>query len=157
MNSGQSKGATGEFLVFLVEERFFALELEKVIQIISYVQPTIPPQRRPYIEGIIEVRGDFLPLMSLRKRLGLEGPSLASQPVVLILRLGRQILALAADSVVRVLSQDLKTVTEPPPKLQGVRSEFLRGVFNFDGRPLLWINDESLVASHGEIPLAQNL
>jgi len=78
---------------------------------------------------------------------------LASFPksVVVILMLGGETVGLLVDSVVRVLSQNMEAVTEPPPKLQGVRAEYLRGVFNLSGKPLLWINDESLVASHGEI------
>jgi chemotaxis signal transduction protein len=57
---------------------------------------------------------------------------------------------LSVDSVTRILSQNLEEVTEPPPKVQGVRSEYLKGVFNFNGKPLLWINLESLSGLSGE-------
>jgi len=66
--------------------------------------------------------------------------------------LAGEIIGLLVDSVVRVLSQAVEAVTEPPPKVQGVRAEFLRGIFKLNGKPLLWINDESLLASQGNSP-----
>lgn len=149
MNPETSEAAVREFLVFSVGERFFAVDLSQVIQIIDYTKPAIPPRRPPYIEGIIEFRGDFLPLMNLKKRMGFEGAAVSSKPVVVILGFRGEKVGLIVDEVARFLSQNLETVTEPPPKLQGIRAEFLRGVFNFNGRPLLWINSESLIASSG--------
>jgi len=152
MNRGTSEITNRELLIFSLEERLFAIDLDKVIQIMGYVEPAVPPRRHPHVEGIIEFRGDFIPLMNLRKWLGLEESAPVSKSVIVVLILGGQTLGLLVDSVVRVLSQNMEAVTEPPPKLQGVRAEYLRGVFNLYGKPLLWINDESLVGSQGEIP-----
>ncbi|MDH7500022.1 MAG: chemotaxis protein CheW [candidate division NC10 bacterium] len=150
MKAEESGTSSRELLVFSLEERLFAIELEKVIQIIGYVQPALPPRRPPYVEGIIEFRDHFIPLMSLRTWVGLEGTPPSSNSVILILALAGATIGLLVDSVVRVLSQAVEAVTEPPPKLQGVRAEFLRGVFKLNGKPLLWINDSSLVASPGK-------
>lgn len=147
MNPKTSEAVVREFLVFSAGERSFAVDLGEVIQIVDYTAPALPPQRRPYIDGIIEFRGDFLPLINVRKRLGFEGAAAASKPVVVILGCKGEKIGLVVDEVARVLSQNLETVTEPLPKLQGIRAEFLQGVFNFNGRPLLWINSESLIAS----------
>jgi len=151
MDPETSEAVVREFLVFSVGGRFFAVDLGEVIQIVGYTAPALPPQRRPYIDGIIEFRGDFLPLVNVRRRLGFGGVAAASKPVVVILGCKGEKIGLVVDEVARVLSQNLETVTEPPPKLQGIRAEFLQGVFNFNGRPLLWINSESLIAS-GETP-----
>jgi purine-binding chemotaxis protein CheW len=151
MDPETSEVVLREFLVFSVGGRFFAVDLGEVIQIVGYTTPALPPQRRPYIDGIIEFRGDFLPLLNVRKRLGFEGVAAASKPVVVILGCKGEKIGLVVDEVARVLSQNLETVTEPPPKLQGIRAELLQGVFNFNGRPLLWINSENLIAS-GETP-----
>jgi chemotaxis signal transduction protein len=151
MNPETSEAVVREFLVFSVGERLFAVGLGEVIQIVDYAAPTLPPQRRPYVDGIIEFRGDFLPLINVRKRLGFGEAAAASRPVVVILGCRGEKIGLVVDEVVRVLSQNLETATEPPPKLQGIRAEFLQGVFNLNGRPLLWINSESLIA-FGETP-----
>ncbi len=151
MNLETSEAGVREFLVFSVGERFFAVDLGEVIQIINYAAPALPPQKRPYVDGIIEFRGDFLPLINVRRRLGFGGTATASKPVVVILRCGEEKIGLVVDEVARVLAQNLEAVTEPPPKLQGISAEFLQGVFNLNGRPLLWINSESLIA-FGETP-----
>lgn len=151
LEAGISEGADRELLIFSLEERLFAVDLDKVVQIVGYIEPAVPPKRPPHVEGVIEFRGDFIPLMNLRKWLGLEGVAPLSKSVIVILTLAGQAVGLLVDSVVRVLPQNMEAVTEPPAKLQGVRSDYLQGVFNLNGRPLLWINDESLVASEGEV------
>jgi len=147
MSPKASEAGVREFLVFSVGERSFALDLDEVVQIVGDTKPAIPPQRHPYIDGIIEFRDDFVPLLNVRKRLGLEGLLADSKPVVVILGFKGVKIGLVVDEVARVLSQDLEGVTEPPPKLQGIKAEFLRGVFNLNGRPLLWISGETLIAS----------
>lgn len=135
-----------ELLVCSLGERLFALDLDVVIQIIGYQAPIIPPQMRSYIEGLIEFRSEFIPLMNLGKRLHLEGAPVSNKSVVVIVRLKGKNIGLVVDAVVRVQPQDMDAGKEPPPKLQGVRAEFLSGVFNYNGRPLLWIKGESLIA-----------
>lgn len=152
MKAEESEVPRRELLVFSLEERLLAIDLEKVIQIIGYVQPALPPRRRPHVEGIIEFRGNFIPLMNLGRWLGLGGSTPLPRSVILVLKLAGEIIGLLVDSVVRVLSQAVEAVTEPPPKVQGVRAEFLRGIFKLNGKPLLWINDESLLASQGNSP-----
>jgi purine-binding chemotaxis protein CheW len=149
--AGVSEAAERELLIFSLEERLFAVDLDKVVQIIGYLEPAVPPKRYPHVEGIIEFRGDFIPLMNLRKWLGLEGVVPLSKSVIVVLKLAGQTVGLLVDAVVRVLPQSMEAVTQPPPKLQGVKSDYLQGVFNLNGRPLLWIKDENLVASEGEV------
>lgn len=138
--------APRELLVCSVGERFFALDLDLVIQIIGHQAPIIPPQRRFFIEGLIEFRGEFILLLNLGKRLDLEGAPVTNKSVIVIVGLAGQKIGLVVDSVVRIQPQNMDAVKEPPPKLQGVRAEFLSGVFNYNGRPLLWIKGESLIA-----------
>ena len=150
MSPGLSDAVGQELLVFTVGQRFFAIELGQVVQIIDYAKPAIPPRKPFYAEGVIEFRDHFISLISLRKWLGLEESGVSAKPVMLIIKLGNGRCALSVDSVTRILSQNLEEATEPPPKVQGVRSENIKGVFNFNGKPLLWIDLESLSGLSGQ-------
>ncbi len=155
MSPGLSDLVGHELLVFTSGQSFFAIDLGLVVQIIDYEKPAIPPRKPLHAEGVIEFRNHYIPLISLRKWLGLEESEVTANPVILIVRLGDGHCGLSVDSVTRILSQNLEEVTEPPPKVQGVRSEYLKGVFNFNGKPLLWINVDSLSGLSGEdFPIA---
>jgi|GEM_PF-791435 chemotaxis signal transduction protein len=137
-----------DFLIFSLDRRLFALELDRVVQIVGEAQVVVPPQRLPGVEGIFEFRGVYIPLLNLRLRLGLEGSGPGSAIVILEER--GQPLGLWVDSVIRVGSFNPEAASAPPPRLQGVRSEFLRGIFSFQGRPLLWMDDRSLFGPQRE-------
>lgn len=63
-----------EIVEFLVGDNRFAINVIKVKEIIQPIAPTKVPHAHPYIEGIIELRGEVLPLIDLAKALGF-GPS----------------------------------------------------------------------------------
>jgi len=63
-----------EIVEFLVGDNRFAINVTKVKEIIQPIAPTKVPHAHPYIEGIIELRGEVLPLIDLAKALGF-GPS----------------------------------------------------------------------------------
>ncbi|HYL80704.1 MAG TPA: chemotaxis protein CheW, partial [Candidatus Acidoferrum sp.] len=71
-------------LMFLIEGKQFAVDLDRVLQIIDYRPPTRTPRRPPYVEGVIEHRGRFLAVTSLRQRLG-AGEAHPTQPAILLL------------------------------------------------------------------------
>lgn len=59
-----------EIVEFLVGDNRFAINVIKVKEIIQPIAPTKVPHAHPYIEGIIELRGEVLPLIDLAKALG---------------------------------------------------------------------------------------
>ena len=57
------------------------------------------------------------------------------------------------DQVVRVLSLPVEKVLAPPPRVFGIRSEFIRGVANAGGRPVVWLDEAKLLTSAEPITL----
>jgi purine-binding chemotaxis protein CheW len=139
-------------LMFLVTGKQFAIELSRVQHILDYQTPTRTPRRPLYVEGVIQHKGRCLPLMSLRWRFGVPeaGPE---NPAILLLRgIGQDpVVGLLVDQVVRVLS--LPEVLPPPRRVFGIRSEFIRGVANAGGRPVVWLDEAKLLTSDEPIIL----
>jgi purine-binding chemotaxis protein CheW len=121
----------------------FAVDLARVERILDYRRPTRTPRRPPHVEGIIQHEGRYLPIMSLRKRLGVEGPGPANPAILLLTGIGR-------DPVVGVVADRLLL---PPPRVFGIRAEFIRGVANAGGRPVVWLDESKLLTSAEAITL----
>jgi purine-binding chemotaxis protein CheW len=141
-------------LMFLLVGRQFAVDLNRVQHILDYQAPTRTPRRPPFVEGIMQHKGRFLPVVSLRKRLGVEGPA-PLHPAILLLSgiAGDSTVGLMVDQVLRVLSLPLEKVLAPPPRMLGIRAEFIRGVANAGGRPVVWLDEVKLLASDEPITL----
>ena len=92
--------------------------------------------------------------MNLRKRLGVEGPGPENPAILLLAGIGKDaMLGLMVDQVVRVLLLPAEKVLAPPPRVFGIRSDFIRGVANASGRPVVWLDETKLLTSAEPITL----
>jgi purine-binding chemotaxis protein CheW len=146
---------TGEpVLMFQLAGRYFAVDLTRVEQVLDYRRPTRTPQRPPHVEGVIEHRGRFFALTALRKRLGIPDPGPERPPIVLLTGIGPDpVQGLLVDQVLRVLTLARETVLAPPPRVFGIRAEFIRGVANAGGHPLVWLDAAKLLTSAEPVTL----
>lgn len=148
-----------QLLVFQIGGKLFGVEIARLGQIIDFRRPTRTPRRPAYVDGVIAHRGAILPLYSLRRRLGLApiGPGTPGEfrQAILLVRLppDDRLLGVSVDSVFKVIALDRETILTPPPKVFGIRSEFIRGVANLGGRPVVWLDQERLLSSAEEITL----
>ena len=141
-------------LMFLLAGRQFAVDLNRVQHILEYQAPARTPRRPPFVEGIMRHEGRFLPVVSLRKRLGVEGPAPVHPAILLLKGIAQDsVVGLMVDQVLRVLSLPLEKVLTPPPRMLGIPAEFIRGVANAGGRPIVWLNEAKLLTSDEPITL----
>lgn len=141
-------------LTFQVAGRSFAVDLTRVEQVVDFREPTPTPRRLPFVEGIVEHRGRFVAVASLRKRLGLTDRGPAHPPIVLLTGIGQDpTIGLVVDQVMRVVSLPPEGVLAPPPRVFGIRAEFIRGVANAGGRPVVWLEAAKLLTSAEPVTL----
>jgi len=141
-------------LMFLVAGKQFAVELSRVQHILDFQVPTRTPRRPPFVEGIIQHKGRYLPLVNLRKRLGIEGPGPGNPAILLLAGVGADpVVGVVVDQVVRVVLLPTDKLLAPPPRVFGIRAEFIRGVANVGGRPLVWMDETRLFSSVEPITL----
>ncbi len=141
-------------LIFVVAGRQFAVDIGRVEQILDYRPPVPTPRRPPYVEGILEHGGRYVPVLSLRDRVGAAGAP-ASHPAIVLLRgVGSDpLVGVVVDQVVRILSLPPDGIVAPPPRVFGIRAEFIRGVANAGGRPVVWLDEAKLLTSSEPISL----
>jgi purine-binding chemotaxis protein CheW len=151
--TGDSNRPT-QVVLFQLAAKSFAVDLEQVEQIIDYQEPTKTPRRPPYVEGVMAYRGRYLAVVNLRKRLGIAEAGPVHPAVLLITGAGPDpVVGLVVDQVLRVLSLPSEGVLTPPPRVFGIRSEYIRGVANAAGRPLVWLDVTRLLSTTEAITL----
>ena len=86
----------------------------------------------PFIEGSVRIRGEVIPVINLKKRLGKAQPvDPSDQNWVLIATVGESVLAFLVDSVTRILKIRVDSILPAPDLiLSGLRSQYIRGVCN---------------------------
>lgn len=111
----------------------FAVETASVLTVLDVVPLAAVPNCRPFIKGLINVRGKVVPVVDLKIRLGIKAETETTQDsriVVLSLDLGGEdsLVGILADQVYEVMELAPSTMEDTPPVGIGWRAEFIKSI-----------------------------
>ncbi len=128
----QAPLASIQHLSFRVRQARYALPIELVREIIEYGQITTVPMMPTFIHGVINLRGNVVPVLDLAARFGFEltEPGKRTCIVIIELELDDQLqrIGLVVDAVDAVLDIDSTEVEPAPPFGAGIRTDFIAGM-----------------------------
>lgn len=134
-----------QYSSFIVDDLFFGVEVEKVQEVMSGAVITPVPLARPIVRGLINLRGQIVTAIDLRRCLGLaERPSDKPQ-VNLIIYTNDGCASLLVDQVGDVVGVDENEFESIPATLQGLSRELIRGAYKLDGRLLLILDTDKVI------------
>ncbi|MCI5125227.1 MAG: purine-binding chemotaxis protein CheW [Candidatus Electrothrix sp. AR5] len=139
---------------FTIGNEQFGVNILMVQEIIRSAPITSVPNSPDFIEGVINLRGNIIPVIELRKRLNLFQKDSASQDSwILILDINSRVTGFIVDSVTRVL-KIMESTIEPPPEVvvAGLANQYIRGVCDI-GEGLLIMLDFNRILLADELKL----
>ncbi len=141
---------TTQYLTFTLDGEEFALDISKVREVLDYTAITRVPRMPDFLRGVINLRGNVVPVVDLRMKLGMTATEKTVNTCIVIVDISidgetMQMGALA-DSVQEVLELDAKQV-EPAPKIgTRIRSEFVRGMGKRDEKFLIILDIDRVLS-----------
>lgn len=142
MNSSQ------QFCTFLLDGLFFGVEVEKVQEVIRHQQTTRVPLAPNVIGGLINLRGQIVTAVDLRRRLELREREASAAPMNVVVRTDEGAVSLLVDEIGDVVEVEESDFERPPDTLRGVARELIRGAFKLKGKLLLLVDtDKALKAA----------
>src|SRR5687767_3781469 len=144
--------ATVRMITFRVGSETFVLDIMAVRQIVPYTGSTSIPTAPAFIEGIVVLRNEVIPIIDLRLRLY---PKLerAEQPLVLITHTSAGVIGLKVDEVRRIVNVPSDSLLPPPPLVRGIRGELLIAVVPFGEEVYLLIDIENVLTADEKVEL----
>ncbi len=147
MTATETRVERGEFLSFRLGNEEYAIDILKVREIRAHEAATRMPNTPGFVEGVINLRGTIVPIMDLRVRFGFEAAHDAST-VTIILSIGREV-GIVVDGVSDVVALGADEI-RPAPELKSVLDGgFIRGIAPIEGRMLIVLDIERLMAGGG--------
>jgi chemotaxis signal transduction protein/HPt (histidine-containing phosphotransfer) domain-containing protein len=136
-----------QLVTFSMASETYALEIQQVEAIINMVPITRVPKAPAHIDGVINLRGEIVPVINTRHRLRL--PSLASsqnnQIIILSFEEEKVKAGFMVDSVAEVITLP-ETAVEPPNRVsEGVDIDYLKGVGKQDNKIIILLNAHRIV------------
>jgi purine-binding chemotaxis protein CheW len=133
-----------QLVSFSVAAEEYGLDILRVQEIIRTQQLTRVPNLPEYVEGVINLRGKVIPVIALRRRLGLEAIPPDKNTRIVVVDVHGQTLGFIVDAVSEVLRISSETV-ESTPRIGSVEREYISGVGKLDTRLLLMLDLEQLM------------
>jgi purine-binding chemotaxis protein CheW len=130
---------------FLVNGYLFGVEVATVQEVIRYQPMTRVPLAPPALSGLINLRGQVIAAVDLRRRLGFPDRTAGELPMDVIVRTGDGLVSLLVDRIGDVVEVSEEAFEEPPDTLVGISRELIRGAYKLDGALLLSLDVQGAV------------
>jgi purine-binding chemotaxis protein CheW len=135
----RSAGAhlAGKYLTFTLGIEEFGLEILKVREIIGYMDITAVPRAPHYVKGVINLRGQVIPVIDMRSKFEMEAVQVTEQTCIIVVEVasgcGKFNVGIVVDSVREVLDIEEEDI-EPTPQFDGsVDTSFILGMGKIEG------------------------
>ena len=134
-----------QVVAFKLRDEEFGVNIFQVQEIHNLVDITRVPFAASFIKGVINQRGSVMPVIDLKKRLGIEdAPYTAATRIVTVI-VGDLQVGMLVDSVTEVLTIRSKLVDPKKTVSDRAMEKFLSGIGNIDGRLVTMLNLEEIV------------
>ena len=138
--------ATGRLCTFKLSGLYFGLEVEEVQEVLRFQEMTRVPLASPEVEGLINLRGQIVTAIDMRRRMRFEPRPEGTLPMNVVLTPKHGSVSLLVDEIGEVLEVDEQAFASPPPTLDPALRELIRGVYKLDERLLLVLEANKAVA-----------
>ena len=127
---------------FVIGKELFGVDILMVQEIIRETPITPIPNSPDFIEGVINLRGNIIPVIDLRRRLNLRDAAAPDGQIwIMILNVDGRVTGFIVDSVTQVLKVPSNSI-KPPPDIvvSGLQSQYITGVCRIDQRLLILLD-----------------
>jgi purine-binding chemotaxis protein CheW len=136
-----------DFLTFLVGDEEYAVDIQRIREIIKVRTVTEVPHVPPFVWGVIAVRGRVVPVIDLRVRLRLASPGLSRTARFLIVEKGEDDLyGLLVDEVRQVVRLTDAEIEPTPAMFSGPEGDFIAGIGRTKSRMVILLQLDQVLA-----------
>lgn len=122
---------------FYLDNYFFGIDISQIQEVIRYHDLTVVPLADPTISGLINLRGQIVTAINMRKRLDFPVMNEEQKPTNIIVRSEDGAVSLWVDDIGDVIELSADTFEPPPENLQGEIGTVLKEVCKFENKLLL--------------------
>jgi len=150
-------GQRNKYLTFLLAEEYYGMEISYVTEIIGIQKVTEVPRMPSYIKGVINLRGQVIPVMDVRMRFNLPELAYNDRTCIIVVNTGLIVVGLVVDEVSEVLVIPDNRIEKVNRGDQGVASRCIRGMAKLDSGVKILLNLKELVFSGEEGRLGERM
>ncbi|MCX5679990.1 MAG: chemotaxis protein CheW [Candidatus Omnitrophica bacterium] len=138
-----------ELVIFRLADKEYGADIRQIRQVIRMREVTPVPDSAAFVEGVISLHGKVIPLVSLRKKMGVSAEKPSRWSRIIVTTLDSNLIGVVVDTVSDVISVETASITPPDDVLKN--ASYLEGVAKLFNRLILIVNIEKLLTKDDRI------
>lgn len=143
-----------QYITFVANGQEFAADIMAIREIRGWTDTTALPHVPHYIRGVINLRGNVLPVVDLKARLGLGMTDATAKHVIIVVATAGKTTGILVDAVSDIITLSASDVQPPPDVMQEASDSHIDGIAVIDGRMVTLLGMGHLTATVGGDMLA---
>lgn len=135
---------TTNLVTFRLGSGEYAIDIMQAKEIIKMEKITLIPNAPYFVEGVINLRGNIIPIIDLKKRFNLEESEGDKNTGIIIAKIEDVDMGIMIDSVSKVVSMSNSDIQPPPSMLQGIGQRYIKGVGKMEDKLLVVLDLDKL-------------
>ncbi|MGK2959534.1 MAG: chemotaxis protein CheW [Acidimicrobiales bacterium] len=138
-----------QYCTFMLDDLLFGVEVQQVQEVIRFQNLTRVPLASNVVNGLINLRGQIVTALDLRRRLSLPDRPEGELPMNVVIRTEGDLVSLLVDEIGDVVEVDEALFERPPDTLSGVARDLITGAYKLESRLLLVLDTSKAVSLNG--------
>lgn len=143
----KSQGLQTKQVIFTLDGEEFGFDIMIVNAIEKYTDLIPVPNAPSYIRGIMNLRGDVIPIFSLRKKFNLEERPIDENTKLIITKSNGVLMAFEVDGVKEIIEIPASSISDTPTIVKSMDTSYIQNVANLNGRMILLLNHNGILSS----------
>jgi purine-binding chemotaxis protein CheW len=129
-----------QVVIFELVNQIYGVDINHVLEIIRPQAMTVIPGSPDYVEGIINLRGQIIPIIDLAKRFDLQASIETKARIIVVVEVENIKLGMLVDRVLGVQKIDPALIQPPPVLIEGINTQYLTGTVLMNKQLLILLN-----------------
>ncbi|HWR60647.1 MAG TPA: chemotaxis protein CheW [Clostridia bacterium] len=143
-----------QFVVFKLGREEYGVNIMQVQEIGPYQEPVKVPNTPDFVEGVMNLRGNVIPVLSLKKRFNIKDQELTENTRTIVINFGDKQIAFIVDDASEVLTLDTADIQDTPEIIAGLERKYITGIGKRGDRLLIILDLSFLLNEQEQMQLA---
>ena len=141
-----------QLVTFQLGNEIYGIDIMDVKEIVKIQEIRPIPNAPSYVAGILNLRGNIIPIINLHVRFNLKKHELSEEDRLLsgiiIIDVDNMQIGIIIDKVAKVMTVEVDSIQQPPQLISGIGAEYIQGVVNKDGSYLIILDIRRLFSKN---------
>ncbi|QXM05783.1 chemotaxis protein CheW [Crassaminicella indica] len=147
--------AEKQYVIFKLENESYGVDIMRVQEICEYKESVKVPNTPKFVDGIINLRGDIIPIISLRKKFNLQEEQVNSDTRIIVIHLQENQVGFLVDEASQVLRINEEDIEPAPEIVTGVDKKYITGVGKLEDKIVLLLDLEYILTDYEKEQIQQ--